>query len=140
MWLSGSNRALIEQGLQDALAGRVTLKTLHPLSLQELEATNFDVTPDTLFMKGGWPKLHANPSLFPPLLSQRLSAHGQCFKRFRHFKRLWRFGTATMPGLKGAGKGAYHAYGREEKARMRRFNSQKLSHAETDALVATRLQ
>ena len=65
VWLSGSNRALIERGLQDALAGRVTLRTIHPLSLQELEAAKFDVTPDTLFMKGGWPELHANPSLSP---------------------------------------------------------------------------
>jgi predicted AAA+ superfamily ATPase len=33
--------------------------------MQELEAAKFDVTPDTLFMKGGWPELHANPSLSP---------------------------------------------------------------------------
>jgi predicted AAA+ superfamily ATPase len=63
VWLSGSNRALVERGLQEALAGRVSIRTLHPLSLQELEGAGIALSPSNLFLRGGWPELHAQPAL-----------------------------------------------------------------------------
>jgi uncharacterized protein len=65
VWLSGSNQALIGRGLQDALAGRVTLRFLHPLSLPELRHAGIELSPEVLFLKGGWPELHVNHRISP---------------------------------------------------------------------------
>ncbi len=60
-WITGSNQTLLEQNTQESLAGRASFFNLNTLSVHEIGRFHL---PD-LILKGGWPELHANPTLSP---------------------------------------------------------------------------
>lgn len=64
-WLTGSNQVLLDRGLKESLAGRANYFRFSPLSLSELQQAGLDLSPACVFLKGGWPQLHAEPELSP---------------------------------------------------------------------------
>lgn len=64
-WVTGSNQILVDKAVQESLAGRASYFRFYPFSVHELQSANFDVTPDIIFLKGGWPELYANGLLRP---------------------------------------------------------------------------
>lgn len=61
-WITGSNQTLLQKSIQESLAGRSTYFDLNTLSLHELRNIS-DLK--EIFLRGGWPELHANKSLAP---------------------------------------------------------------------------
>ncbi len=66
IWVTGSNQTLLQKEVRESLAGRANYFSLNTLSLHECE-NHFaqPVTLRTLFLRGGWPELHASPDLNP---------------------------------------------------------------------------
>jgi predicted AAA+ superfamily ATPase len=64
-FLSGSNQIEIDKSLRETLAGRVSLFSLHGLSVNEI--IQFDPTTpiSKIFWKGGFPQLYTTPGLEP---------------------------------------------------------------------------
>ncbi len=66
IWITGSNQTLLQQAVRESLAGRANYYFLNTLSIHEWNDTfkeKFSL--NNLFMRGGWPELHANPHLNP---------------------------------------------------------------------------
>jgi predicted AAA+ superfamily ATPase len=64
IWITGSNQTLLQKEVQESLAGRANYFFLNTLSLHELENTfHQPVSLQTLFLRGGWPELHASVEL-----------------------------------------------------------------------------
>lgn len=65
IWITGSNQTLLQKEVQETLAGRANYFLLNTLSIHELESSSSDSTflVRTMFMRGGWPELHASPEL-----------------------------------------------------------------------------
>lgn len=64
-WLTGSNQILLDRALKESLTGRAEYHRFYPLSIQELLGSQLNVAAENLFLRGGWPELHANPDLDP---------------------------------------------------------------------------
>ncbi|MBX3166845.1 MAG: ATP-binding protein [Candidatus Eremiobacteraeota bacterium] len=64
-WLTGSNQILLDRGLKESLAGRANYFSFSPLSIAELQRAGLEISPPSVFLKGGWPQLHAEPELSP---------------------------------------------------------------------------
>lgn len=64
-WLTGSNQVLLDRGLKESLAGRANYFRFSPLSIAELQQAGLETSPASVFLKGGWPQLHAEPELDP---------------------------------------------------------------------------
>jgi uncharacterized protein len=62
IWITGSNRMLLDRGVRESLAGRASYHSLHSLSVSEL-GTHAGLS-DWLF-RGGWPELYVRPELDP---------------------------------------------------------------------------
>lgn len=64
IWITGSNQTLLQKEVRESLAGRANYFLLNTLSIHELE-NSFSQTASlhSLFMRGGWPELHASPNL-----------------------------------------------------------------------------
>lgn len=66
IWITGSNQTLLQKEVRESLAGRANYFLLNTLSLHELENSfSQPVTLRTMFMRGGWPELHASLELDP---------------------------------------------------------------------------
>ena len=64
IWITGSNQTLLQQEVRESMAGRANYFLLNTLSLHELENSfSQPASLRTLFMRGGWPELHASPEL-----------------------------------------------------------------------------
>lgn len=64
LWITGSNQTLLQKAVRESLAGRANYYFLNTLSLHECNATFDEETSlNTIFMRGGWPELHAFPNL-----------------------------------------------------------------------------
>ncbi len=61
VWITGSNQTLLEQSVQESLAGRASYFDFNTLSIHEL--INFSLS--EVMLKGGWPALHADSQLSP---------------------------------------------------------------------------
>lgn len=67
IWITGSNQTLLQKAVRESLAGRANYFSLNTLTLHEWTGTfsrPFELR--TLFMRGGWPELHASPDLNAP--------------------------------------------------------------------------
>lgn len=64
IWITGSNQTLLQKEVRESLSGRASYFILNTLSLHEWNTT-FSEPPAlrTIFMRGGWPELHAAPTL-----------------------------------------------------------------------------
>jgi uncharacterized protein len=64
IWITGSNQTLLQKEVRESLAGRASYYYLNTLSIHEwcLSFENEMILP-AFFMRGGWPELHAMPSL-----------------------------------------------------------------------------
>jgi predicted AAA+ superfamily ATPase len=63
-WITGSNQTLLEQSVQESLAGRASYFDLNTLSVHEVARNRsgmFELS--EMIIKGGWPELHANRDL-----------------------------------------------------------------------------
>jgi uncharacterized protein len=61
--LTGSQNFLVNQAITQSLAGRIAVRTLLPLSIQELaDADLLAQDPETAFFTGGYPRLFGTPS------------------------------------------------------------------------------
>lgn len=60
IWITGSNRLLLDRHVRESLAGRASYFFLHTLSVAELGAR---ASLADWFMRGGFPELHARPEL-----------------------------------------------------------------------------
>ncbi len=60
-WITGSNQTLLSKYVQESLAGRASFFNLNTLSLHELGTCDVQ----SLFLRGGWPELHAEPDQNP---------------------------------------------------------------------------
>lgn len=66
IWITGSNQTLLQKEVRESLAGRANYFFLNTLSLHEWEkAFSEPASLRTMFMRGGWPELHASPELNP---------------------------------------------------------------------------
>jgi uncharacterized protein len=66
LWITGSNQTLLKKEVQESLAGRANYFLLNTLSIHEWEKSFSEpASLRTLFMRGGWPELHASPELDP---------------------------------------------------------------------------
>lgn len=66
IWITGSNQTLLQKEVRESLAGRASYFLLNTLSLHEWENSFSEpVSLRTMFMRGGWPELHASPQLNP---------------------------------------------------------------------------
>lgn len=65
IWLTGSNRLLLDREVTESLTGRASYFYFHPLSLTELTGAFGKIDLATILFKGGWPELYTNPSLNP---------------------------------------------------------------------------
>jgi predicted AAA+ superfamily ATPase len=65
VWLTGSNRLLLDREIAESLTGRASYFLFHPLSLGELAAAFGNVDLATILFKGGWPELYTNRLLNP---------------------------------------------------------------------------
>ncbi len=66
IWITGSNQTLLQREVQESLTGRANYFLLNTLSLHEWENSFSEPMPlRTMFMRGGWPELHASPELNP---------------------------------------------------------------------------
>ncbi|MBS0655156.1 MAG: ATP-binding protein [Verrucomicrobia bacterium] len=64
IWITGSNQTLLQKEVQESLAGRANYFLLNTLSMHEWENSFSQPAPlRTMFMRGGWPELHASPEL-----------------------------------------------------------------------------
>ena len=64
IWITGSNQTLLQEEVQESLAGRANYFLLNTLSLHECQNSfSQEVTLRTVFMRGGWPELHTSPEL-----------------------------------------------------------------------------
>lgn len=64
IWITGSNQTLLQKEVQESLAGRANYFLLNTLSIHELENSfSQPASLRTMFMRGGWPELHASPEL-----------------------------------------------------------------------------
>ena len=73
-WLTGSNQIQIDRKLKESLAGRASYFKFHTLSVSELERAGLAIQPENLFLRGGWPQLHADSDLNPiPFLSDYIT-------------------------------------------------------------------
>lgn len=64
VWITGSNQTLLQKAVSESLAGRANYFSLSTLSLHELQNTfSESISLRTMFMRGGWPELHASPHL-----------------------------------------------------------------------------
>lgn len=61
LWITGSNQTLLQKNVRESLAGRASYFDLNTLSIHELGKPKLA----DLLLKGGWPELHANPSMKP---------------------------------------------------------------------------
>ena len=60
-WITGSNQTLLSKEISESLAGRADFYQLNSLSAFELNLNQLS----TLFLRGGWPELYANPEQDP---------------------------------------------------------------------------
>jgi hypothetical protein len=66
IWITGSNQTLLQKAVRESLSGRANYYFLNTLSLHELNSTFKEgISLNTIFMRGGWPELHAFPNLNP---------------------------------------------------------------------------
>lgn len=65
VWLTGSNRLVIDKEVSESLTGRASYHLFHPLSFAELRGTLGSIDLATFIFKGGWPELYTNPKLNP---------------------------------------------------------------------------
>ncbi len=66
IWITGSNQTLLQKEVRESLAGRANYFLLNTLSIHEWENSfSQPVSLRTMFMRGGWPELHASPELNP---------------------------------------------------------------------------
>lgn len=63
--LSGSNQIEVDRALKESLAGRVSLFSLHGLSVNELSKLEHKITVDEMIFRGGFPELYRRPTLSP---------------------------------------------------------------------------
>ena len=64
IWITGSNQVLLQKEVRESLAGRANYFLLNTLSIHEWEKTfSQPLSLRTIFMRGGWPELHASPEL-----------------------------------------------------------------------------
>lgn len=64
LWITGSNQTLLQKSVRESLAGRANYFSLNTLSIHEwVETFAEPFSLETLFMRGGWPELHALPEL-----------------------------------------------------------------------------
>lgn len=64
IWITGSNQTLLHKAVRESLTGRANYYFLNTLSLHELNAAfSQECSLSTIFMRGGWPELHASPDL-----------------------------------------------------------------------------
>ncbi len=64
IWITGSNQTLLQKEVQESLAGRANYFLLNTLSIHECENSfSQPIALRTMFMRGGWPELHASPEL-----------------------------------------------------------------------------
>ncbi len=61
--LTGSQPLRLMASGADALAGRVDIVELEPLSFAEAKAARPELTPEDFLVRGGFPELHANPRI-----------------------------------------------------------------------------
>jgi len=61
IWVTGSNASRLDRAAKESLSGRANYFHLHTLSAVELSRAGIPVR--ALFMRGGWPELHARPQL-----------------------------------------------------------------------------
>ncbi len=62
-FLSGSNQIEIDKAIKESLAGRVSIFTLHGLSVGEILKHSPDVSLSQLMWRGGFPELYVRPTL-----------------------------------------------------------------------------
>lgn len=66
IWITGSNQTLLQKAVRESLAGRANYYFLNTLSVHEWSDTfGEELSLSSLFMRGGWPELHAFPDLNP---------------------------------------------------------------------------
>ena len=64
IWITGSNQTLLQKAVRESLAGRANYYFLNTLSLHEWNASFQEAfSLSKIFMRGGWPELHACPHL-----------------------------------------------------------------------------
>lgn len=64
IWITGSNQTLLQKEVRESLAGRANYFLLNTLSLHEWKNTFLKpISLRDMFMRGGWPELHASPEL-----------------------------------------------------------------------------
>ncbi len=74
LWLSGSNQTLVDKNIQESLAGRVSLRKMHPLSLFEIKQNGLKASLEDLLLRGGWPALWQDKDLdYVPYVNNYLS-------------------------------------------------------------------
>lgn len=64
IWITGSNQTLLQKAVRESLSGRANYYFLNTLSIHEWKDTfqkKFSL--HLFFLRGGWPELHASPSL-----------------------------------------------------------------------------
>lgn len=65
IWITGSNQTLLQEEIQESLAGRANYFFLNTLSLHECSSLSEPISLRTVFMRGGWPELLISPDLNP---------------------------------------------------------------------------
>lgn len=66
LWVTGSNQTLLHKAVRESLSGRANYYFLNTISIHEWKATfQESISLSMLFMRGGWPELHAFPNLNP---------------------------------------------------------------------------
>jgi predicted AAA+ superfamily ATPase len=63
IWITGSNRVLLDRNVRESLAGRASYFFLHSLSVSELGTS---ATMADWFLRGGFPELYVRRELDPP--------------------------------------------------------------------------
>jgi len=63
IWVTGSNAARLDSAAKESLSGRANYFRLHTLSVAELAAAS--IPSREVFVRGGWPELHAHQMLDP---------------------------------------------------------------------------
>lgn len=61
VWITGSNATQLDRAAKESLSGRANYFRLHSLSAAELRAASIPTR--DLFLRGGWPELHAHANL-----------------------------------------------------------------------------
>jgi predicted AAA+ superfamily ATPase len=64
LWITGSNQTLLQKAVRESLSGRANYYFLNTLSIHEwITSFQEEFSLKTIFMRGGWPELHASPNL-----------------------------------------------------------------------------